>query len=126
MSVELDLFGNEVSTETRYTTKVETPTYEPKARQPHILELVDRGKCDRLIQKIESSGVSDAEKKFLIEAAHRHSVFWYDKIADYYAHASDEMKSLMEASALVIIDYDDALKNGFVKLQKSIESIARR
>lgn len=33
------------------------------------------------------------------------------------------MQELMEHSALVIIDYDDAIKNGYVQLSSSLESI---
>lgn len=115
-----NLFGEPItpsnSSGAKYTTKVETPVYEPKNRQPHILELVDREKTKRLIREIERSNLSDEEKAFLIEAAHRHSVFNYSKIADYYAHASKEMQELMEKSALVIIDYDKSIEYGFTKL----------
>ena len=56
-------------------------------------------------------------------AASRHIVFNYSKIADYYAHASSEMQRLMEQSALVIIDIDDAIANGYVKLSKDIQEL---
>lgn len=123
--MELDLFGNEVveNDDKKYVTKVETPCYEPKNSCPHILELVDAEKTKRLIRKIIASNVEECEKNFLIEAAHRHSAFNYSKIADYYAHASKEMQDLMEQSALVIIDYDDAIRKGFVKLQKNIQTM---
>ena len=56
-------------------------------------------------------------------AASRHIVFNYAKIADYYAHADKEMQELMEQSALVILDIDDAIANGYVKLSKDIEKL---
>lgn len=122
---QYDLFGERIEpkneTSTKYTQKVETPIYEPKNKCPHILELVDTEKTKRLIRAIESSNIEDHEKKFLIEAAHRHSVFNYSKIADYYAHASKEMQELMEKSALVIIDYDKSIEYGFTKLQEEIK-----
>lgn len=105
----------------KYTAKVETPIYEPKNRCPHILELVDCEKSKRLIMQIERSSVDEREKKFLIEAAHRHSVFNYSNIADYYAHASKDMQDLMEKSALVIIDYDKSIEYGFTKLQEGVK-----
>ena len=120
---DLDLFGNpvyDVNTSDKYTSKVDTPIYEPKSRCPHILELVDSEKVKRMIMKINNSNVSDMEKKFLIEAAHRHSVFNYSKIADYYAYASKEMQELMEESALVIIDFDKSIELGFTKLQEKL------
>ena len=122
-----NLFGEEISLEDKangggkYTTKVETPIYEPKNKCPHILELVDSEKTKRLIREIEDAAIDDWEKKFLIEAAHRHSIFNYAKIADYYAHASKEMQDLMEKSALVIIDYDKSIEYGFTKLQEEIK-----
>jgi hypothetical protein len=50
----------------------------------------------------------------------RHIVFDYQKIADYYAHASKEIQELMEKSALVIIDFNKAIQNGYVKLSHEI------
>lgn len=122
---ELDLFGEPIyhksELSTKYTRKVETPIYEPKNRCPHILELVDSQKTNRLIREIKNSNIEECEKAFLIEAAHRHSVFNYSKIADYYAHASKEVQNLMEKSALVIIDYDKSIEYGFTKLQEEIK-----
>lgn len=118
---EFDLISTGEEGKAKYTTKVETPIYEPKNRQPHILELVDCEKTKRLIREITKSNVSDAEKAFLIEAAHRHSVFNYSKVADYYAHASKEMQDLMEKSALVIIDYDKSIEYGFTKLTEELQ-----
>lgn len=131
--MEVDLFGFEQSLfgeedvarnvmgGGKYTTKVETPIYEPKGRCPYILELVDVEKCNRLIREIERADIEEYEKKFLIEAAHRHSVFNYALIANYYAHASKTMQDLMEKSALVIIDYDKSIEYGFTKLQEEVK-----
>lgn len=122
-----DLFGEnihelkEIALQSKYTNKVETPIYEPKNKKPHILELVDVEKTKRLIREIQKSNLDDFEKRFLIEAAHRHSVFNYSKIADYYAHASAEMQDLMEKSALVIIDYDKSIEYGFTHLSEEIK-----
>lgn len=107
----------------RYTTKVTAPLYEPKNKCPHILELVNLEKTQRLINIIQKSNVSDLEKQFLIAAAWRHAIFNYSKIADYYAHASKDMQELMEKSALVIIDFDKAIENGYVKLSENIKRI---
>ena len=74
----------------------------------------------KFIQNIKNSNVSDREKEFLIEAAHRHSIFNFNLIADYYAHANAEMQKLMEESALVIIDFNKAIEYGFVKLTDEI------
>ena len=72
---------------------------------------------------IHDSTVSPKEKAFLLAAAHRHTVFNYENIAEYYANASPEMQRLMEQSALVIIDIDNAIENGFVELSSQIDEL---
>jgi hypothetical protein len=106
-----------------YTHKAGSPLYEPKDRRPHILELHDPSKFHRLVAHINAAeGVTADEKRFLIAAAARHTVFNYELIADYYAHATPEMQRLMEESALVILDIESALENGYVQLCDSLKS----
>lgn len=59
----------------------------------------------------------------MLIAAERHTVFDYKKVADYYAHANAEMQNLMEMSALVIVDFDKAIENGFVKLSDELSKM---
>lgn len=116
---QINLFGQEFAPnkdDQKYTSKIETPIYEPKNKKPHVLELFDDSKTKRLIKEIKTSNLPEPEKLFLIESAKRHTVFNYEKIADYYAHSSKEMQTLMEKSALVIIDFEKAIELGFVKL----------
>jgi hypothetical protein len=122
---QLNLFGQEFAPNTedqKYSTKIEAPIYEPKNIKPHILELCDKSKTNRLIREIEQSSLTIEEKKFLIDAAQRHSVFNYERIADYYAHSSKEMQHFMERSALVIIDFEKAIEYGYVKLCDEIRN----
>jgi hypothetical protein len=121
---QINLFGNEFAPkdDKKYSSKIEAPIYEPKNVKPHIFELCDKSKTSRLINEIESSNVSEDEKAFLIEAAKRHSIFHYEKIADYYAHATPEMQRLMERSALVIIDLENAIQLNYVKLCDEIRN----
>ena len=92
------------------------PTYEPVGEKPNIEELLDDTKAKDLIASIKESSLSDEEKQFLMTAASRHIVFDYSKIANFYAHSSKECQELMEKSALVIIDFNKAIENGFVKM----------
>lgn len=117
-----NLFGKAPDVDMKYSTNVTAPIYEPKNQQPHILELCDMSKMYRLTNAIQNSTVSPEEKAFLIAAAQRHNVFHYENIADYYAHASEEMQQLMEASALVIIDFEKAIEIGYVKLCSDIRN----
>lgn len=110
----------------KYTHSTNIPQYTPSNIKPNILELCDYTKYSKLIASINKSNISEEEKKFLKYAATRHIVFNYSKIADYYAHASKEMQELMEKSALVIIDFNDAILNGYVDLSKEIDALVKR
>jgi hypothetical protein len=116
---QINLFGQEIQEE-KYSSKIEAPIYEPKNQKPHILELIDKSKTQRLIREIESSSLPYDEKMFLLDAARRHTIFNYEKIADYYAHSSKEMQHLMERSGLVIIDFEKAIQYGYVKICEDI------
>jgi hypothetical protein len=121
---QTNLFGAEFAPkeeEQKYSSKIEAPIYEPKNLKPHIFELVDKSKTQRLIREIDASNLPIDEKLFLIDAAKRHLVFNYEKIADYYAHSSKEMQHFMERSALVIIDFNKAIQYGYVKLCDEIK-----
>jgi hypothetical protein len=108
--------------ERKYSSKIEAPVYHPSHAKPHILILCDDSKTEQLILEIDESSLPDDEKAFLRSAAHRHSVFHYERIADYYAHATPEMQRLMERSALVIIDFNAAIEQGFVRLCDDIRT----
>ena len=107
----------------KYSTKIQTPEYTIKGEKPDLNELVDQNKTLELIGKIKKSSIPEPVKEFLILSAYRHLKFSYDKIAEYYAHADKETQELMEESALVIIDFDKAISNGFVELGKEISKI---
>lgn len=110
--------------ESQYTKKIEAPVYEPKRdKQPKECTLIDRAKYDDLLQEVESSCVPMSVKEFLKIAAARHIVFDYGEIAEYYAHASTEVQEMMERSALVIIDFNKAIDNGYTKLKNDIYEI---
>jgi len=47
---QASMFGDEFTpAEEQYTSKIDAPVYSPKNKQPHILELCDRSKSERLI-----------------------------------------------------------------------------
>ena len=106
-----------------YTNKITAPVYEPSGEKPKIKDLFDSKKVKDLIKKINDSNLPKEEKEFLIKAAQRHLVFNYDKIADYYAHSDKEIQELMEESALVIIDFNKAIENGYVKLTNELQNL---
>jgi ParB-like nuclease domain len=111
----------------RYVQAVNTPVYEPKGDKPEVKDLVDRTKAQDLMKKIrEAEGITDAERDFLLHAAARHNVFDYHQIAEFYCHASETMQALMEDSALVIIDFDKAIGDGFVRMSKRLDEVFLR
>ena len=106
-----------------YTKKIIAPTYEPDGEKPDLGELVDTETTAELLREIEASTLPDEEKAFLRRAAARLMVFDYHRIADYYAHSGEEMQDFMERLALVIIDFDKAIENGYVKLTADLSEI---
>jgi len=106
-----------------YAQKAKIPHYEPKGENPSFAMMMDRSKTDELIAEIEAADIDAETKAFLVNAAYRHTVFNYRNIAEFYAHADATVQHLMERSALVIIDVNDAIANGFVKLTKTIQDL---
>jgi len=106
-----------------YTQKVSVPPYEVRGDRPELSQLYDVGKTERLIAAIKSSGIPNDQQQFLIAAAYRHTVFNYEQIADWYAHADADTQELMEQSALVIIDFDRAIQDGFVRLNETMADL---
>lgn len=123
--LDMDLFGFDLAEEIeqeekKYTMKTNIPQYEVNGEMPDITELVDTCKVNELLRKIKQSNLSEEEKKFLRLGAYRHLCFNYSKIAEYYANADKEMQELMEDSALVIIDFEDAIAKGYVQLSEQV------
>lgn len=106
-----------------YTNRIEVPFYEPTGNDISLKELVDTSKRDALMLEIQQADIPEDIQEFLIMASQRHLVFDYRNIADYYSNAPEEVQDLMERSALVIIDFDDAIKNGYVKLADNITEL---
>ena len=107
----------------KYSRVIKVPQYVPSNVVPHIQELYDDTKYIELLRSINLSSVQDDVKDFLRLGASRHIVFNYSKIADYYANAEPDVQRLMEQSALVILDIDDAIANGYVKLSKRMQEL---
>lgn len=118
---KIELDSGLKSEENLYTDKIETPIYEISGKKPVITELYDLTKYKELCKDIKNAAdIPEEDKEFLMFAASRHIVFNYEKIANYYAHSEKTAQGLFENSALVIIDFDKAVENGFVKLSKEM------
>lgn len=129
-NIDMSLYGftfpddeDEDEEDDTYTDKTNIPQYEIQGETPDLSELVNEDKTNELLDEIENSELSYEEKEFLRKAAQRHLAFNYKKVAEYYANASPEMQELMEKSALVIIDYNDAIMNGYTSLSNKIQKM---
>lgn len=128
--IDMSLYGFEFPDEDEgdgdddtYTHDNNIPQYEIQGEQPELSELVNEEKTSELLEEIENSDLSYEEKEFLRKAAQRHLVFNYKKVAEYYANASEAMQELMEKSALVIIDYNNAIANGYTTLSDRVQKL---
>lgn len=112
---------SKTSDDNPYTKNVATPLYEPQGDKPELSDMYQTEKFNQLISKINSSKVETSVKNFLISAAYRHVQYNYEAIANFYAHSSKEIQELMEDSALVIIDFNKAIEQGYINLSTEVE-----
>jgi hypothetical protein len=118
-----DLENTHTDTENIYTQKIAVPQYEIVGEEPEPQELVDLSRVNKLQQHIEQLELPNDVKQFLIMGTWRHARFNYRKIAEFYPHQNKDTQKLMEESALVIIDSDDAIAYGYAKFQKTIDEM---
>lgn len=104
-----------------YSQKIGTVTYEPKNTNHTVRDLIDTEKKDSLCKKITDSNLPEELKGFLMTRAHFFVKFNFSNIADFYAYqATAEEKILFEELALVLLDKNQLMANGFSKLLEEI------
>ena len=117
---------NDRDGDSTYERKVEVPVYEPVGDEPPAVEsLFDRSKADELVAEISKADLPDDVRLFLLDAAERHVQFNFQRIADFYAHATPDVQELMENSALVVVDFNKAIERGFTRLSEDVEAAFR-
>lgn len=124
--IDMREFGFDLSDDLlrdKYEKKIQSPHYEITGDVPSLFELVDNAKTTELLAEIDEADIDTDIKDFLRLAAQRHLSFDYGKIAEYYAHADADVQRLMENSGLVIIDVDNAIENGFVKMSGRLQEL---
>jgi hypothetical protein len=109
-----------------YTRKIEAPGYEKTGECPAISDLTDKSKSASLETEIKAAGIQKDVEAFLLDAAARHTVFNFEKIAEFYCHADAKVQDLMERSACVIIDFDKAIENGYVRLGEELARLYKQ
>lgn len=80
-------------------------------------------KYEELKKEIQEKDLPKDIKKMLLLAATRHIVFNYQLLAEFYSQAEKDVQELMEKSGLVIIDFDDAMENGYVELTETLREL---
>ena len=66
---QVNLFGAEFKqdeSEKKYSSKIEAPVYEPKNKQPHILELLNNSKTNRIINEINNSNIIEINSYYYL------------------------------------------------------------
>lgn len=114
---------DDLEVESVYTSKIVTPIYEITGEKPKLVDLIDLSKTKEKLEMIEKSSLKEEEKTFLKFCCYRFMDFDFSKIAEYYAHSDKEMQELMESLALVIIDYDKSIEEGYIKMNKNLERV---
>ena len=120
---DFDEETNAIKGVSKYSSKVNIPQYEPTGEEVSVEECVDLDKTYELMAEIDKADIDKDLAEFLKVAAYRHAVFNYRKIAELYANADKKVQELMESSALVIIDVEDAIAHGYCRLTKTISDI---
>jgi hypothetical protein len=118
---ELNGLISAVDAEELYSQKVDVPIYEPSDTKPEVQDLYNDTKAQKLITQIRVANITEEEKDFLILAAGRHVRFNFEQIADYYSHSNFATQEAMEDNALVIVDYNKSIQNGWVRLSDRMD-----
>jgi len=117
---DIDQLQRASDTTPKYSDKTEVPHYTPTDDPPDLSECMDVSRTLELEKAITKAKLPDDVTAFLLRAAQRHTVIDFHKVADYYASAPAEVQRLMEDQALVLIDFDHAIKKGYVRLTNAL------
>ena len=99
---------------------IELPFYTPSEDLPNVNDLADVSKTQELNEKIDSLKIDEELKSILKIRASFFTDFDFQKIDDYYAQQTDEVKYLFEDLGMVILAPKEALKRGFINLKNEI------
>lgn len=125
VSVETEVDENlKNELDNKFSANLGTVIYEPKEtnHSPEDLYNID----ESIFDEIDALNSSDELKKFLKLRACWLAELSFDKIADYYAYqATPEEQAIFEKLALVLLDRDKLIENGYSDLLKDIDDDCR-
>ena len=99
---------------------IELPFYTPSEDLPNVNDLADVSKTKELNSQIDLLKIDDELKEILKIRASFFTDFDFQKIADYYAQQTQDVKNLFEELGMVILAPKEALKRGFINLKNEI------
>lgn len=112
--------GNE---EELYMMKIDMFVYELLGGKLDISELYDDMKIQELISWICLVFFEFDIEKFFLCVVECYMVFNFSRIVDYYVYVFFEIQCFFEELVLVIIDYQQVIENGFVRMMQCMVEI---
>ena len=100
---------------------VSIPYYTPAGKAPDIEGLADTSETDELAEKITNTKMPDRLRKVMLMRAAFFTDFDFQKIADYYAYADDDIKELMKRLGLVIVIPKEAYDRGMCDFRERFD-----
>lgn len=117
----------DTSNDEKYVSFGEGLQYSPTGDEVCIKDCYDDERYKEFMSLIEKSELSNEMKSFLKLAASRFIVFNYKKIAELYcSKCSKDEQDVFEKLSLVIVDFNDALKNGLVRMSETLKTICEK
>ena len=107
---------------TEYSRKIESPVYVPTGETIEgPSALYDESEVKDLEYHIKAADIPEDVRDMLLKSAQRFRKFDFSKVAEYYSQCEDPViRALMERTAMVIVDFKQAIENGFVVLTDEI------
>ncbi len=105
-----------------YSRKIESPVYTPTGLKiDDVRTLYDDTEVQDIEAHIAVADIPDDVRDMLMKAAQRFRRFDFGRVAEYYSQCTDPVvRALMERAAMVIVDFKQAIENGFVVLAEDI------
>lgn len=106
----------------KYSAKLGEVTYEPSERRWNAGELFDEPRRDEIVPLIEA--VEDEDIRAVLYKRLDWLIEWHwDRVADYYCNqASPSEQRAFERLAMVLMDRDDLIANGYSDLMQMVDS----
>ena len=116
----IDVMAKKVA---EYSRKIESPIYTPTGLKiDDVRTLYDEKEVKVIEAKIQSADIPEDVRDMLMKSAQRFRRFDFARAAEYYSQCTDPViRALMESTAMVIVDFGQAIENGFVELAEEIK-----